>query len=105
MASCHPRASPSAATGQQVGSGQTLPLAPPAHPQAAALKAQLDDIEAQLKDIDKQKESQELRIAKVQERLLKQFNAMDALVSQLNSTSDRLTQSLGSLPGFVKQDS
>ncbi|PYC23397.1 tonB-system energizer ExbB [Aquipseudomonas alcaligenes] len=35
-------ASPSAATGQQVGSGQTLPLAPPAHPQAAALKAQLD---------------------------------------------------------------
>ena len=39
------------------------------------------------------------------ERLLKQFNAMDALVSQLNSTSDRLTQSLGSLPGFVKQDS
>ena len=35
-------ASPSAATGQPVGSGQTLPLAPPAHPQAAALKAQLD---------------------------------------------------------------
>ena len=69
------------------------------------LEQRMNSLQATIKDIDKQKESQELRIAKVQERLLKQFNAMDALVSQLNSTSDRLTQSLGSLPGFVKQDS
>jgi len=65
----------------------------------------MNSLQATIKDIDKQKESQNLRIAKVQERLLKQFNAMDSLVSQLNSTSDRLTQSLGSLPGFVKKES
>ncbi|WP_373386935.1 tonB-system energizer ExbB [Pseudomonas alcaligenes] len=35
-------ASSGAAAGQQIGSGQTLPLAPPVHPQAATLKAQLD---------------------------------------------------------------
>ena len=69
------------------------------------LEQRMNSLQATIKDIDKQKESQELRIAKVQERLLKQFNAMDALVSQLNSTSDRLTQSLGRMPGFVKKES
>src|SRR5690606_18357265 len=69
------------------------------------LEQRMNSLQATIKDIDKQKESQNLRIAKVQERLLKQFNAMDSLVSQLNSTSDRLTQSLGSLPGFVKKES
>ena len=69
------------------------------------LEQRMNSLQATIKDIDKQKESHNLRIAKVQERLLKQFNAMDSLVSQLNSTSDRLTQSLGSLPGFVKKES
>lgn len=58
-----------------------------------------------LKDVDKQKAALNLRMDKVQQRLLDQFNAMDALVGQLNSTSDRLTQALGSLPGAVKKES
>jgi len=38
----------------------------------------------------------------VRERLLRQFNAMDALVGQLNNTSNFLTQQLAQLPGYKK---
>lgn len=68
------------------------------------LEQRMSSLQATIKDIDKQKETLNLRIAKVQERLFSQFNAMDALVGQLNSTSDRLAQSLASLPGTVRKD-
>lgn len=55
-------------------------------------------------NIDKQRESLIMRSAQIESRLFKQFNAMDALVSQLNSTSDRLTQALGNLPGVTRKD-
>ena len=55
-------------------------------------------------NIDKQRESLIMRSAQIESRLFKQFNAMDALVSQLNSTSDRLAQALGSLPGVTRKD-
>ncbi|MNG17076.1 hypothetical protein D3C84_1010340 [compost metagenome] len=54
--------------------------------------------------MDKQKEAQTLRITQLQERLYKQFNAMDSLVGQLTQTSDRLVQALANLPGVVSKD-
>lgn len=69
------------------------------------LEQRMNGLQSTIKDIDKQKENLNLRIDKVQARLYAQFNAMDMLVGQLNQTSDRLAQSLASLPGFVKKDS
>ncbi|WP_339485873.1 flagellar filament capping protein FliD [Pseudomonas sp. EL_65y_Pfl2_R95] len=63
----------------------------------SGLQLTLDDVKQQRVDLNR-------RILSVQDRLYKQFNAMDALVSQLSQTSDRLTQSLEALPGFVKKD-
>ncbi|WP_313225422.1 flagellar filament capping protein FliD [Stutzerimonas nitrititolerans] len=51
-----------------------------------------------ISDIDKQKENLNLRITSLQERLLKQFNAMDLLVGQLSNTSSSLLASLENLP-------
>lgn len=56
-----------------------------------------------LADVDKQKEALTRRVGQMQARLFAQFNAMDVLVGNLNATSNRLTQALGSLPGVVKQ--
>lgn len=60
-------------------------------------------LEATRADILKQNEKLSLRATQVEARLFKQFNAMDALVGQLNSTSDRLLQSLASLPGMSQR--
>ena len=51
-----------------------------------------------ISDIDKQKENLNRRIASLQERLYKQFNAMDLLVGQLTNTSNSLIASLENLP-------
>lgn len=48
--------------------------------------------------IDKQKEDLDRRITSLQERLYKQFNAMDTLVGQLANTSSSLLASLENLP-------
>ena len=69
------------------------------------LEQRMNGLQSTIKDIDKQKENLNLRIDKVQARLYAQFNAMDMLVGQLKQTSDRLTQSLASLPGVVKKGS
>ncbi|WP_350224383.1 flagellar filament capping protein FliD [Halopseudomonas bauzanensis] len=54
--------------------------------------------------VDDQRESLTARLTKLESRLLAQFNAMDALVSQMSSTSSFLTAQLDSLPGVVKKD-
>lgn len=48
--------------------------------------------------IDKQKLDLDRRVASLQERLYKQFNAMDRLVGQLSNTSSSLLASLENLP-------
>ena len=48
--------------------------------------------------IDKQKEDLERRITSLQDRLYKQFNAMDLLVGQLSNTSSSLIASVENLP-------
>lgn len=62
-------------------------------------------LQSTLSNIDDQREALDLRIAKVQERLVAQYTAMDQLVAQLQKTSESLTSQLASLPGFVKQSS
>lgn len=69
------------------------------------LEQRMKGLTGTLADIDKQKEALTRRVSQVQARLFAQFNAMDTLVGNLNATSDRLTQALGSLPGVVKQSS
>jgi flagellar hook-associated protein 2 len=66
------------------------------------LEQRMKGIQTTLTDIDKQKETLTRRVGQLQTRLFAQFNAMDALVGNLNATSDRLGQALGSLPGVVK---
>lgn len=61
-------------------------------------------LESTRADIQKQTEKLTMRSAQIEARLLKQFNAMDALVGQLNSTSSSLMQSLASLPGMSRKD-
>ncbi|AGI23641.1 flagellar capping protein FliD [Pseudomonas sp. ATCC 13867] len=58
-------------------------------------------LQTTLQSVDKQQEDLNRRITSLQERLLKQFNAMDALVGSLQSTANSLTSQLASLP-FAK---
>ena len=62
-------------------------------------------LQSTLSNIDDQREALDLRIEKVQERLVAQYTAMDQLVANLTRTSEALTNQLASLPGFVKKDS
>ena len=61
------------------------------------LTDRLDGIEASIEDLDDQREALSLRLESVETRLLKQFNALDALVGQLTSTSNFLSQQLSQL--------
>lgn len=68
------------------------------------LEQRMSGLQSTLSGIDKQRETLNRRVEQMQARLFSQFNAMDALVGQLNQTSERLAQSLSNLPGVVKQD-
>lgn len=67
------------------------------------LESRTDALAGTIEKIDKQREDLTRRITALEERLYKQFNAMDSLVGQLTSTSDQLTQLFDSMPGFVSQ--
>lgn len=71
---------------------------------AGILAQRQDALQSTLQGVDKQREALELRIGKVQERLLAQYNAMDQLVGRLQKTSDSLASALANLPGVVKKD-
>lgn len=59
-------------------------------------------LDATRTDIKKQTENLNLRVEKMQTRLLAQFNAMESLVGKLNGTSSQLESALGNLPGVVR---
>ncbi|KIQ02570.1 MULTISPECIES: flagellar filament capping protein FliD [Pseudomonas] len=69
------------------------------------LSQRMQALESTRTDIKKQTEDLKLRVDSMQKRLLAQFNAMDALVGQLNGTSSQLQNTLSSLPGVVKKSS
>lgn len=64
----------------------------------STLQDRVDDLDQQAADFDK-------RMTSLEDRLRKQFAASDALISELNSTSEFLTQQLSALPGFSSSSS
>ena len=53
--------------------------------------------------VDEQRKALDMRVSKIQERLVAQYTAMDQLVARLQKTSESLTNQLASLPGLVKK--
>ena len=65
------------------------------------LDARTDGIDASIQDISDRREALNTRLLAVEERLFRQFNALDTLLAELQSTSGFLTQQLDNLPGFT----
>lgn len=63
-----------------------------------ALETRTEGLNQTIEDIGEQRERLNQRLIQVEARLLRQFNALDSLVSQLSSTSNFLTQQLSALP-------
>lgn len=61
-------------------------------------------LEATRTDVKTQREKLEMRATQIEARLLKQYYAMDALVGQLSTTGNQISQMLGNLPGVAKKD-
>ncbi|KAA3627632.1 MAG: flagellar hook-associated 2-like protein [Proteobacteria bacterium] len=68
---------------------------------SSVLDSRSKSLNNQIEDISDQREALSRRLASLESRLLAQFSAMDALVSQLKSTSNYLTQQLANLPGAI----
>ena len=62
------------------------------------LQQRYESMTSTITSIDKQRADLERRVTSLQERLYKQFNAMDQLVGQLANTSNSLLASLENLP-------
>lgn len=58
----------------------------------------IDAVNSSIDSITSQREALNRRLESVQQRLLTQFTALDVLVSQLQNTSNYITQQLASLP-------
>ena len=65
------------------------------------LSSRTDALQKTIEKVDQQKVVLTRRITALEDRLYKQFNAMDSLVAQLTKTSNSLTQLFDSMPGFV----
>jgi flagellar hook-associated protein 2 len=62
------------------------------------LDGRVAGINASIKDIGNQRDALNRRLADIQTRYQKQFNALDTLIASMNSTSTFLTQQLATLP-------
>jgi len=60
-----------------------------------------DSLKASISDIGDQRQRLTDRLNALQARYLTQFNALDTLLAQMQSTSNFLTQQLSNLPGFT----
>lgn len=65
---------------------------------AGILDQRTNMLQKTISSVDKQQKDLDTRIAALQERLNKQFSAMDNLVSQLSKTGDQLLSQLNSMP-------
>lgn len=66
-----------------------------------ALDARTAGLKAQIDDISDQRDALNLRLGALEERLFRQFNALDSLLGQLSQTSNFLAQQLNNLPGYT----
>jgi flagellar hook-associated protein 2 len=69
------------------------------------ISSRIEGRESQLSKLETDVEKFNIRMAKYEERLYGQYNAMDLLVANLNSTGSYLQQQLANLPGVVKKSS
>ncbi|WP_405241366.1 flagellar filament capping protein FliD [Lentisalinibacter salinarum] len=63
-----------------------------------AIETRTEGLNNRIERIEEQRESLNRRLEALETRLLRQFNALDSLVSQLNNTSSFLAQQLANLP-------
>ena len=63
------------------------------------LSARNNSFNTQIKDIGEQRKTLLTRLSSLEQRYLIKFGAMDAIVAQMNATSDYLTNQLKNLPG------
>lgn len=63
------------------------------------IEARTDGINTSIEDISDRRVALAYKLAKLEERYLRQFNAMDLMVAQLRSTSDYLVGAFENLPG------
>ncbi|MDH1261752.1 flagellar filament capping protein FliD [Pseudomonas sp. GD03944] len=68
------------------------------------IEQRTDSLQGTLNSIDDQREALALRIERLQDRLVKQYTAMESLVASLNRTGGALETALANLPGSVKKD-
>lgn len=69
------------------------------------IDARTQGLTSTIDSIAEQRDALNERLASLETRLLRQFNALDSLLGQLSSTSNFLSQQLNSLPGFTAPDS
>jgi len=65
------------------------------------LEARTQGLTENIERIGEEGEALNERLASLETRLLRQFNALDSLLGQLSTTSNFLTSQLNSLPGFT----
>jgi flagellar hook-associated protein 2 len=65
----------------------------------SSLTARTNGVQSQIADITKQREALATRLESIEARYMKQFSALDALMAQMQSTSNWLAGQLASLPG------
>ncbi len=70
---------------------------------SGAIGTRVEGLTSRIADITTQREKLDNRLAALEERYLAQFTAMDALVSQLNSTGEYLTQQFTALSNITAQ--
>ena len=63
------------------------------------IEARTQGLEDKIDGFSDDRAALEERLASLETRLFRQFNALDSLLAQLNSTSNFLVQQLGNLPG------
>lgn len=61
-------------------------------------------LDATRTDVKEQRAKLEIRATQIEARLFKQYYAMDALVGQLSTTGNQISQMLGNLPGVSRKD-
>lgn len=69
------------------------------------IETRTQGLNTQIDGIADERESLNERLASLETRLLRQFNALDSLLAQLSSTSNFLSQQLANLPGVDRPDS
>lgn len=68
------------------------------------LSSREDGLNDSLERLESERENLEVRLASMEARLIAQFSALDALVSNFQSTGNYLSQQLDSLPGFTTSE-